>query len=123
MIKALVAPIALLTFALLAGCGSSDPMVGTWKLELSEDMKKLAQGKDTGQVTMTFKEDKTVTMTSALGGQSESATGTYSLTEKTLKVKMALTAKNSAPAQEQTYTLAEDMKSFPMSILGKMVKQ
>jgi hypothetical protein len=123
MNRSIFALLALLSFALLAGCGSSDPMVGTWKLELSEDMKKLAQGKDTGQVTMTFKEDKTVTMNSAMAGKSESASGTYTLEAKTLKVKMAPMANSTVPTQEQTFTLAEDMKSFQMSILGKMVKQ
>lgn len=115
---------ALLGLVLVAGCGPGNPMVGTWKLEMSEEIKKLSQGQpDAGNISMTFKDDNTVTMNSVGGGKTENATGTYTLAEKTLKIKMKPVAGTAIPEQEQTFTLSEDNKSFDMSILGKMVKQ
>lgn len=116
-----MAIVPLLLGLAIVGCGPSNPMVGTWKLELSEDLKKLSQSAGAGNMTMEFKGDNTVTMTATGAGKTESQSGTYTLTDKTLKIKM--TGGTAMANQEQTWTLSDDMKSFDMSFLGKMVKQ
>lgn len=120
----------LLTFAvclvslLLTGCGASDPMVGTWKLQLDEKANALPAGMKP-EATAEFKSDKTFSVTMKMGERTEDISGTYTVEGKS--VTMAASMEGGKPSTEkQNVTLSDDMKSFPMpgaGELGKMVKQ
>lgn len=120
----------LITFAvcllslLLIGCGASDPMVGTWKLQLDDNVKALPAEMRPNAMAE-FKADKTFTVSLKAGTRAEDMTGTYTLEGKTLV--MTATSEGGKPASDkETVTLADDMKSFPLpgsSGMGKMVKQ
>ncbi len=113
---------AVLTICLaITGCGSSDPMAGTWKLEVSEDMKKL-MGDNSPTSTAVFK-DGTVKLTMAMGTRTEELEGTYKLEGKTLTITPTKEGGKPSNDKPETITLADDMKSFDMPGGVKMVKQ
>ena len=110
---------------LALGCSSGNPMVGTWKMEFSEEVKKQMPEGTTMGITAVFKDDKTFTVNVDAMGQKDNVTGTYELEGKELT--MTQEKENGQPSSEvQKATLSEDMKSFTapgMDSMGKMVKQ
>jgi hypothetical protein len=118
---------SILSFVLLlaVGCSSGNPMVGTWKMEFSDEVKKqMPEGSSMG-ATAVFKDDNTFTVEVDTMGQKDSIAGTYQLEGKELT--MTQTTENGQPSNEvDKATLSEDMKSFSapgMEAMGKMVKQ
>lgn len=109
---------------LLIGCGASDPMVGTWKLQPSDKVKDLPAGMKP-EATAEFKTDKTYTVSISMGERKDTMSGTYALDGKT--VTMSATMESGKPSTEKnTVTLSDDMKSFDVpgaAEMGKMVKQ
>lgn len=119
--------LSIVIFVLLwaLGCGSSNPMVGTWKMEFSEDVKKqMPEGTSMG-ITAVFKDDKTFTVAIDALGRKDQVKGTYELEGKELTMNQE--EENGQPSSEvQKATLSDDMKSFAapgMDSMGKMVKQ
>lgn len=107
------------------GCGSSDPMVGTWKMEFAEEVKSKMPKDQKADIVAEFKADKTFNVKLDLMGRKDEVSGTYELKEKTLT--MHQTMEGGKPSNEtQTATMSDDMKSFTapgMETMGKMVKQ
>jgi len=119
---------ALLGLMLVVGCGAGNPVVGTWKLQMSDDVKKnIPAGTTPPSVTAEFKADNTFTITADFMGQKQSGSGTYTVEEKTLKLKTTMeNGKAATNPREETVTLSEDGKSFDLpgsGGMGKMVKQ
>lgn len=121
---------ALIGLVALIGC-SSNPMVGTWKMEIPESAKTMS-GDATGE--MVFKGDNSFTMTmkgTAMGQpQNMVVEGTYKLTDKTLALTATKTTLNdkempTSDNKAQEVTLSADMKSFTDSAMmgAKFVKQ
>lgn len=108
----------------MAGCGSSNPMVGTWKLELDGQAKELPEAMKP-VATAEFKSDNTFNVNMTMGERKEELSGTYALDGKSLT--MNVTMEGGKPSTEkETVTLSDDMKSFPLpgpSGMGNMVKQ
>jgi uncharacterized protein (TIGR03066 family) len=117
--------IALFAIFFVVGCGSSDPMVGTWKMELSEELKKNMPKDQKVDVVAEFKADKTFSVSMDMMGRKDTVSGTYELKDKTLTMKQ--TMESGKPSNEtSTATLSDDMKSFSApgtESMGKMVKQ
>ena len=118
---------SFLSFVLLlaVGCGSSNPMVGTWKMEFSEDVKKQMPEGTVMDITAVFNDDKTFAVDVNAAGMKDKVSGTYELDGKDLTMNQ--TEENGQPSNEvQKATLSDDMKSFSapgMEDMGKMVKQ
>lgn len=135
MFKLKVLVPALLGLLVVGGCGSSNAMVGTWKMEITpevqkqiDEAKKVMPDMKLPEMTMTFKADNTVDATMTMGDTKNTASGTYSIDGKNLKVKMTTEdGKPSKNSREETATLSDDMKSFTinpgMGQSVKMVKQ
>ena len=125
MRKVLAFSIFSFVLLLVVGCGSGNPMVGTWKMEFSEEIKKQMPEGSTMGITAVFKDDKTFSVDVDVMGQKDSVKGTYELEGKDLT--MTQTEENGQPSSEvQKATLSDDMKSFTapgMDSMGKMVKQ
>jgi hypothetical protein len=112
----------------LAGC-SSNPMVGTWKLELSEEMKKnMPPGTKMPDIHMVFKADGTFegASPSAVGAESK-VKGKYKLEGTTLTMSdVEVDGKKEAEGKMETTILSADKKSFDVpnsNGMAKMVKQ
>ena len=120
------APILAL-FALLSafGCGSSNPMVGTWKMEFSPEVKDKMPKDQKADIVAEFKDDKTFNVKLDLLGRKDEVSGTYELKDKELTMNQ--TMESGKPSNEtQKATMSDDMKSFTapgMESMGKMVKQ
>jgi hypothetical protein len=104
---------------------TANPMVGSWKLEPTEAMKK-EMGDKIPTATAEFKDDNTFVMTMTQGERTDSISGKYTLADKTLTLTPE--AEDGKPSNDkpETVTLSDDMKSFPTpgaSDMGKMVKQ
>lgn len=119
---------SLVTFVLLAavGCGgSSNPMVGTWKMELSDEVKKKMPADQKVDIVAVFKDDKTFTVKVDVMGRKDDVSGTYELKDKELTMHQKM--ESGKPSNEtQKATMSDDMKSFTapgMEAMGKMVKQ
>ena len=119
---------SLVTFVLLAavGCGgSSNPMVGTWKMELSDEVKKKMPADQKVDIVAVFKDDKTFTVKVDVMGRKDDVSGTYELKDKELTMHQKM--ESGKPSNEtQKATMSDDMKSFTapgMESMGKMVKQ
>ena len=121
-----IAPAVLTLLIATVGCGASNAMVGTWKLEVDESMKKMVPA-DFKPPTMEFKGDNTFTANIEVAGKTSSASGTYKLDGKNLSVTMEVEdGKPTTNKKTETVTLSDDMKSFDMpgaAGMGKMVKQ
>ncbi len=114
---------ALFTLILI-GCGSSNPMVGTWKLQMDEAMTKSMPANMKPDVNVEFKADNTFAIKMKIGDRNDDMEGTYKLDGKTLV--MTQTKEGGKPSTDKpaTATLSEDMKSFDMpGGMGKVVKQ
>lgn len=109
----------------LIGCSkASDPMVGTWKLQVDEAIASKMPAGEKIEVTVEFKADKTFAVHSTMGSRHDDIEGTYTLEGKTLT--MTTTKEDGKPSSDkpETVTLSEDMKSFEMpGGDGKIVKQ
>lgn len=121
--KNLFALLALLCLFVVTGCGSSNPMVGTWKLMLNEDVARVMPADQKPDVTVEFKGDNTFRVDMKMGERAQNVEGTYKLEGKTLT--MHQTKEDGKPSDEtETATLSDDMKSFEMpGGMGKIVKQ
>ena len=84
--------------AVLAGCGGSGngegkndkaiDITGTWELINIEITKAAQLGEESIEVEITFKSDKTVSLSQVLGeGRAQEFSGTWQLTDKTLTGK------------------------------------
>ncbi len=125
--------LATFVAALICGCSSGGPMVGTWKMELTDEMKKMAEmagGSIDG--SMEFKGDGTFTGTMKMTSQGKTETstveGTYKVDGKNLTMtltKMDGKDPSESDKKPETVTLADDMKSFsaPKVPGMKFVKQ
>lgn len=117
----------LVSLALLVavGCGSSNPMVGTWKMELNEAAKKTMPANEKVDVVANFTADNKFSVKLDVMGRQDEVSGTYELKDKTLTMKQ--TMESGKPSSEiSTATLSDDMKSFTapgLDAMGKMVKQ
>jgi hypothetical protein len=119
---------AMLGLLFVVGCGASNPAVGTWKLQMSEDMKKnMPPGAAEPNVTAEFKADNTFSISADFMGQKKTGSGTYTVEEKTIKMKTTMEdGKAASNPKEESVTLSEDGKSFDLpgsGGMGKMVKQ
>ena len=119
---------SLVSFVLLLGIGcggSSNPMVGTWKMEFSEDVKAKMPKDQKAEIVAEFKDDKTFTVKVDLLGRKDDVSGTYELKDKELTMNQKM--ESGKPSSEvQKATMSDDMKSFTapgMESMGKMVKQ
>jgi hypothetical protein len=128
LIPACIAFLALL----LAGCGS-DPLIGTWKAQLSPEQKagmaKVAGGA-AYDATIEFQSDGKVTMrlNGTLAGKADSGTieGTYKLKGKEIAITITrLEGTEVKDQRPQTAVLSDDGRSFlmPGEIPVKFVKQ
>ncbi len=121
LVSLFLAGIVLLT----AGCGGGNPMVGTWKLVLNDDIKAKMPAGEKADVSVEFKADKTFVVLMDMRGRKEEISGTYELKDKTLTMHQKM--EGGKPSDEtQTATLSDDGKSFTapgMDAMGKMVKQ
>jgi len=115
----------ILVLCSIIGCGgSSDPMVGTWKLQPNPEVQSKMPAGESFDATVEFKADKTFTVNMAIGSRKDELEGTYTLDGKTLT--MTTTKEGGKPSNEkpETVTLSDDMKSFEMpGGIGKIVKQ
>jgi uncharacterized protein (TIGR03066 family) len=123
-----VLAISVMACALLFafGCAkSSNPMVGTWKMELSDEMQKKMPSGQKVDIVAEFKEDNTFAVKVDAMGRKDDVSGTYELKGKALTMHQKM--EGGKPSNEtQEATLADDMKSFTapgMEAMGKMVKQ
>lgn len=102
-------------------------MVGTWKLQISDEAKKLMPASAEPTIVFDFKGDGKMTATIEGGGQKNSMEGTYTLVEKALT--LTTTSENGKAPKSSTpvtVNLSDDMKSFEMPGMmgmGKLVKQ
>lgn len=118
---------SLVTFVLLLAmaCGASNPMVGTWKMVFSDDVKSKMPAGQSADIVAEFKADKTFVVKMDLLGRKDEVTGTYELKDKELTMHQK--TEGGKPSDEtQKATMADDMKSFTapgMESMGKMVKQ
>lgn len=79
-----VALVVVMLFS-FAGCGSNDPLVGTWKLDLntmtagmSDEEKALVETMLGGmEMSFTFGADGSATTSMTLNGETQSQSGTY----------------------------------------------
>lgn len=121
--------LAALAVALLLGCGgSSNPMVGTWQMEMSEEVLKLMpKGQKPPSMSITFADDGTFKGTAAFGDETSEITGEYKLEGKSLTLTPKTEDGKPSNDKPETVTLADDMKSFPIpgsgAGEGKMVKK
>ena len=111
---------------LAIACGkSSNPMVGTWKMEFSDAVQEKMPKDQKSDIVAEFKEDNTFTVKVDLLGRKDDVSGTYELKDK--KLTMHQKMESGKPSNEtQEATLSDDMKSFTapgMESMGKMVKQ
>jgi hypothetical protein len=110
---------ALAAALFVVGC-SSNPMVGTWKLELPAEMQSMVkQSGGEARGDMVFKGDNTFKLTmhiKAMGTEQNSTIeGTYKLEGKDLTLtatKMDGKATEGKDKEPQKVVLADDMKSF-----------
>lgn len=119
---------SLLASMALVGCGSTNPMVGTWKLQIDESaLQQMPPGMKKPDLTLEFKADGTMTGSFVTESRESTMAGTYKLDGKTLTMKMTEEdGKPRADAKEDSVTLSDDMKSFEIpgaGAQGKMVKQ
>ena len=126
MRKALAFFVASLVVVLAIGCGgSSNPMVGTWKMEFSDDVKSKMPKDQKAEIVAVFNADNTFKVNVDVLGRKDEVTGTYELKDKDLTMKQK--TENGKPNDEtQKATMSDDMKSFTapgMESMGKMVKQ
>ena len=114
-------------FAVLAGCGGgSNPMVGTWKMQVDESMTKGVPAADVPTMTMEFKADNTWEGKMHVGGKDQTAGGTYTIKDKHVVMKQTTEDGKPKTGKDEEFDLAEDMKSFPLpgsDGKGKVVKQ
>jgi hypothetical protein len=130
MLKGLVAIVGL-TLALagmIIGCsGSSNPMVGTWKLQLEDSIAKMMPPGKKMEVTANFSGDNTFSMTMDAGDRVETVSGEYALNDKVLTLTPKMEGGKPSDDKPETVTLSDDMKTFPLpggsGNIGKMVKQ
>lgn len=120
--------LSLVAFVLLlaVGCGKGgNPMVGTWKMEFSDDLKSKMPKDSKMDIVAEFKDDKTFTVKVDVMGRKDDVSGTYELKEKELTMNQKM--ESGKPSTEvQKATLSDDMKSFTapgMESMGKMIKQ
>ena len=125
MRKAFALSIASFAMFVAVGCGSTNPMVGTWKMEFSKEVKEQVPEGTAMGITAVFKDDKTFTVDIDAMGRKDQVKGTYELEGKELTMNQG--EENGQPSSEvQKATLSDDMKSFAapgMDSMGKMVKQ
>ena len=108
------------------GCAKSgNPMVGTWKMEFSDDVKSKMPKDQKADIVAVFNEDKTFNVKVDVMGRKDDVSGTYELKDKELTMLQKM--ESGKPSNEtQKATLSDDMKSFTapgMESMGKMVKQ
>lgn len=121
--------VVVVAVCFVLGCsGGSSPMVGTWKLEISEEMKKgMPEGMEPPDVTIAMAEDGSWSGSVKMFGQEMKSKGTWKLEEK--KLSLTTTEEDGKKVEKpmtETATVADDMKSFELpgsSGQGKMVKQ
>jgi uncharacterized protein (TIGR03066 family) len=125
MHKLIASFVALLAVLMVVGCGSSNPMVGTWKMEFAEAVKDKMPKDQNTDIVAEFKADNTFNVKIDLMGRKDEVSGTYELKDKTLTMHQKM--EGGKPSDEtQTATMSDDMKSFTapgMESMGKMVKQ
>jgi hypothetical protein len=123
--RKLLAPF-MISFVLLAvGCGSKDPMVGTWKMEFSDAVKSQMPKDQKAEIVAEFKGDKTFSVKLDMLGRKDEVSGTYELKDKELTMHQTMEG-GKASNETQKATMSDDMKSFTapgMEAMGKMVKQ
>lgn len=100
-------------------------MVGTWKMEFSDEVKQKMGTAENAEIVAEFKDDKTFSVKMDLMGRKDDVSGIYELKDKTLTMHQKM--ESGKPSEEtQIATMADDMKSFTapgMESMGKMVKQ
>lgn len=125
MRKVLAFSLLSIVFVLAMGCGASNPMVGTWKMEFADDVKSKMPKDQNADIIAEFKADKTFVVKLDLLGRKDEVTGTYELKDKELTMHQK--TEGGKPSDEvQKATMSDDMKSFTapgMESMGKMVKQ
>jgi hypothetical protein len=124
MKRILVAVATVAAFAIM-GCGSSNPMVGTWKLQMSDEMKKNMPAGAKADVTIVFKDNSTFEASTDMMGMKSSAKGTYKLEDKKLTMTATEVDGQKKTDKPETVTLSDDKKSFdvPGGMGMKVVKQ
>lgn len=105
----------------------SSPMAGAWKLEVSpEAMKDAPKDTKPPEMTMTFTEDGKFMAEMKFGETTSKAEGTFKLDGKSLTIDTVTEDGKPSKSKDETVTLSDDMKSFPIpgsEGMGKMVKQ
>src|SRR5688572_12061625 len=120
--KSLSLLVCLAWMLTLIGCGSSNPMVGTWSLKINDEMMKMMpKGTTPPKVTAEFKGDNTFEVKTNMDGKEQTVSGTYELKDKSLTMKQTMEDGKPSDDKPETVTLSADMKSFPLPGAGSMM--
>ena len=120
--------VAGIVMIVIGGCKKANPIVGTWKFQISDEMMKNAPTSAKPPViTLELKDDGTFTGSTQADGKSETAEGTYKLEGKELTV--TATKENGVAKTNPTpkhMTVSDDFKTMEIPELkgmAKMVKE
>lgn len=111
----------LLLILTLVGCGSN-PMVGTWQLQIDESITKNAPGGGP-KVEFKFMPDGTFEQVYQEGNRKIVASGTYELKDQRLFLSVTKQNGKEASPSNIDVTVTSDFKSFEVPDVGKVIKQ